>query len=161
MAESIYTQLANQNCLTPVDGKDYRHELPAGLFPTDKQFESNDQLIEWSDERGYTAKLIQKGLQKAIIEVRATFKSCKKDQVWTEEMGQANLESLEWKTVDRPNQGGSKSLDKARFTDCMAMIVKLTSAGMDKETIQDMTIGIYGEEIVADIFKQLELLKAE
>ena len=112
MAESIYTQLANQNVLTPVDGTEYRHELPAGLFPTDEIFENPEKLIDWANERGHTAKLIQKGLQKGIIEVRATFKSCPKDKVWSEEMGIKNLHGMEWKTVNRPETSMSDE-DKA------------------------------------------------
>jgi hypothetical protein len=107
MAESIYTQLANQTALTPVDGVEYRHPLPEGLFPTDKQFESEEELITWANENGFTAKLLQKGLQKAIIEVRASFKSCPKDKTWSEEMGLKNINTMTWKTVDRPVSGQS------------------------------------------------------
>ena len=159
MAESIYTQLWNQTIITPINGKDFRHALPVGLFPSPEIFESPERLIEWSNEKGYTAKLIQKGLQKGIIEVRACLKSCKKDMVWTEEMGLENLDAMEWKTVDRPNQGESKKLDKARFADCMAMILKLSENGMDHDTIKPMVLAIYGDEIVSEIFKQIETLK--
>jgi hypothetical protein len=155
MAESIYTQLENQNILTPVNGIDIRHDLPAGLFPDAETFESPENLIAWADENDYTAKLIQKGLQKAIIEVRACFKSCPKDKVWTEEMGNENLSKLEWKSVDRPNTGSSKKVDEARYTDCFNMINTMTGNGMDRETIEPMVTEIYGEEIVKAIFKAL------
>jgi hypothetical protein len=105
MAESIYTQLANQTVLTPVDGKDFRHSLPEGLFPTDKQFESEKELLAWAESNDFTYPLIQKGLQKAIIEVRAVFKSCKKDETWSEEIGQKNLDEMVWKIVTRPESG--------------------------------------------------------
>lgn len=105
MAESIYTQLANQTVLTPVEGKDFRHPLPEGLFPTDKQFESKEELLAWAEENDFTYPLIQKGLQKAIIEVRAVFKSCKKDETWTEEIGLKNIDEMVWKIVDRPISG--------------------------------------------------------
>jgi len=105
MAESIYTQLANQTALTPVDGKDFRHPLPEGLFPTDKQFESKEELLAWAEKNDYTYPLIQKGLQKAIIEVRAVFKSCKKDETWTEDIGLKNIDDMVWKIVDRPSSG--------------------------------------------------------
>jgi hypothetical protein len=107
MAESIYTQLANQTALTPVNGKDFRHPLPAGLFPTDKQFESKEELLAWAEENDYTYPLIQKGLQKGIIEVRAAFKSCKKDETWTEDIGLKNIDDMIWKIVDRPASGQS------------------------------------------------------
>lgn len=107
MAESIYTQLANQTALTPVDGKDFRHKLPTGLFPTDKQFENETELLAWAEENDFTYPLLQKGLQKAIIEVRAAFKSCKKDEVWSEELGLKNIDNMVWKIVDRPESSQS------------------------------------------------------
>ena len=158
MAESIYTQLENQTVVTPVDGVEYRHKLPSGLFPTDKQFESEEELLAWAEENDFTYPLIQKGLQKAIIEVRAAFKACKKDEKWTEEKGLANIDEMAWKIVDRPNQGGTKSLDSARFKDCMGMISKLTMKGMDNETIREMTTDIYGEDVVETIFTELAKL---
>ena len=156
MAESIYTQLENQTAITPVDGKDYTVALPSGLFPTDKQFESESELVEWADENGFTAKLIQKGLQKAIIEVRACFKSCKKDKVWSEQMGIDNLDKLEWKTVDRPNTGGTKKVTDARMNDCMVMFGTLSQSGMDKKVIKASLIAVYGDDLVETIFNTLE-----
>ena len=131
MAESIYTQLENQTVVTPVDGKDFSHPLPSGLFPTAEQFENEDELVSWADENDYTAKLIQKGLQKGIIEVRAVFKSCKKDEIWTKEMGLENLEGLEWKTVNRPKTAMSDEdkaisvLSKMSPEEIQAMLKKL------------------------------------
>ena len=107
MAESIYTQLENQTVITPVDGKDFRHTLPVGLFPTDKEFEDKESLLAWAEKNDFTYPLIQKGLQKAIIEVRAAFKAFKKDTKWTEEIGLKNVEEMVWKIVDRPASGQS------------------------------------------------------
>lgn len=112
MAESIYTQLEKGRVITPVDGKDFTHNLPADLFPTVEQFENPDKLIAWANDKGYTAKLIQKGLQKGIIEVRAAFKSCKKDDTWSEEYGQKNVDAMKWDTVDKPKTAMSDE-DKA------------------------------------------------
>jgi len=131
MAESIYTQLESQSVLTPVDGKDYRHNLPEGLFPTDKQYESKEELLAWAEENDFTYPLIQKGLQKAIIEVRAAFKACKKDATWTEEMGLANIDEMVWKIVDRPVSGQSDEqkamsiLGNMSAEDIQAMLTKL------------------------------------
>ena len=113
MAESIYAQLDKQNVITPVNGIDYDTALPTGLFPTSEVFESPDKLVDWANENSFTAKLIQKGLQKAIIEVRACFKSCPKDEVWSEEMGIKNVSEMEWKAINRPNVGGSKAVSTA------------------------------------------------
>jgi len=112
MAESIYTQLENQKITTPVNEKDYTHPLPEGLFPDDKTFEYKEGLLTWAEERDFTFRLLQKGLQKAIIEVRACFKGHKKNEIWNEDLGLANLEELTWKTVDRPETVKSNE-DKA------------------------------------------------
>ena len=132
MAESIYTQLESQSVLTPVDGTDFRHDLPVGLFPTDKQYESKEELLAWAEKNDFTYPLIQKGLQKAIIEVRAAFKSCKKDTTWTEEMGLANVEEMVWKIVDRPASGQSDEqkalsiLGKMSPAEIQEMLAKLS-----------------------------------
>jgi len=146
MAESIYTQLENQSVLTPVDGKDFRHPLPDGLFPTDKQFESKEELLAWADAHDFTYPLIQKGLQKAIIEVRAAFKSCKKDEVWSEKLGLANIEEMCWKIVDRPNQGGGKAILAAKLDAGINMARAMISAGIDKEMILASLVPVYGQD---------------
>jgi len=112
MAESIYTQLEKQEILTPVNGADYTHPLPKGLFPSDKQFEDKEALLAWAEENDFTFPLIQKGIQKAIIETRACFKACKKTEVWSKNLGLANLDDLAWKTIDRPETAKSNE-DKA------------------------------------------------
>jgi hypothetical protein len=132
MAESIYTQLESQSVLTPVEGVEFRHALPEGLFPTDKQYESKEELLAWADKNDFTYPLIQKGLQKAIIEVRAAFKACKKDATWTEEMGLANVEEMVWKIVDRPVSGQSDEqkamtlLGNMSAEDIQAILAKLS-----------------------------------
>jgi len=131
MAESIYTLLDNRTVLTPVNGKDYNHSLPSKLFPTSEQFESPEKLIAWANENNYTAKLIQKGLQKGIIEVRAAFKSCKKTEIWSNDLGEKNLQAMEWKTVNRPESGISDEnkamniLGKMSAEEIAALLAKL------------------------------------
>jgi len=95
------------------------------------------------------------GLQSGLIDIRAKFKACRKEDTWTPEYGQANVDKHEWSVAKRPNQNGKANLDKARFADCLAMIAKLTDAGMDFETIKDMTVGIYGEQVVDAIIATL------
>lgn len=155
MAESIYTQLDNQAVTTPVDGKDYVHPLPAGLFPTSEIFEDSDKLVEWANENGYTAKLIQKGLQKGIIEVRACFKSCKKDDTWTETYGLDNLKKLEWKSVDRPNVGGGKAILAAKLTAGIDMAKAMLSAGIDEKMILASLKPVYGDDGAAMIMEAI------
>ena len=112
-------------------------------------------LLEWADENDFLHAILQRGIQKFLIEIRATYKGCKKEDTWSESYGQDNVDKSKWTTVKRPNQGSTVALDKARFKDCMDMIVQLTENGMDSETIKTMTVGIYGEEIVTAIFEAI------
>ena len=162
--QSIYETLATRTTETsvPAMGKDEQgktilvpHTIPENLFPSDKVFENKDDLIEWADERDYLFPLLQMGVQSGLIDIRAKFKACKKEDTWTPEYGQANVDKHEWTVAKRPNQNGKVSLDKARFADCLAMIAKLTDAGMDFETIKNMTVGIYGEQVVDAIIETL------
>jgi len=163
--QSIYETLATRTTETsvPAMGKDEQgktilvpHTIPKNLFPSDKVFENKDDLIEWADERDYLFPLLQMGLQSGLIDIRAKFKACRKEDTWSPEYGQDNINKHEWTPCKRPNQGGKVSLDKVRFEDCMAMIAKLTTTGMDFNTIREMTTGIYGEEIVNAIIETLK-----
>jgi hypothetical protein len=170
MAESIFTVLATRQTSTtvPFMGKDDNgktisvpHTIPDELFPTDEEFESPEKLIAWSNETDCTFEMLQKGIGKALIEVRAKFKAPKlgKDKApdtWTPEYGQENVNAMEWTPVKRPNQGNTKSVDAARYKDCMDMIVQLTENGMDVKTIKTMTTKIYCENIVEAIFDAMK-----
>lgn len=156
MSESIYVQLEKRRAITPVNGQDYDAPLPDELFPTAEQFEDKIALVAWAKEIDKEAELIQSGLQKKIIELRAAFKSCPKDHIWDEEMGNKNVAAMEWKYVSRPNVGSKKNVDEARYADCLAMIGQLTASGMEKDQISTITIGIYGAEVVTAIFETLE-----
>ena len=156
MAESIYTQLENQAVVTPVDGKDYIHPLPFGLFPTNEQFEDKAKLIAWAKEIGKEAELIQSGLQKKIIEVRAVFKSTKKDEIWTEAKGLENVAKMEWKTVDRPNSGGGKAVLAAK----LQAGFEIAQAMKDNKASQELlimaltpTYGTEGAQAIIDALK--------
>jgi hypothetical protein len=155
MAESIYTQLENQSVTTPVDGKDYNHPLPDGLFPTAEIFENDEKLIAWANENKFTAKLIQKGLQKGIIEVRACFKSCKKDDVWSESYGLDNLAKMEWKSVDRPNQSGGKAIAAAKLEAGINMAQAMAKAGIDENMILASLTPVYGDDGASAIMKAI------
>jgi len=156
MAESIYTQLDNGKVITPVDGKDYTHSLPLHLFPSAEQFEDADKLIAWADENDFTAKLIKKGLQKAIIEVRAVFKACKKDATWTEEMGIAQVNKMQWESVDRPNQGGGKAVTAAKLEAGINMARAMKAAGIGLDMILASLTPVYGEAGSKVIMAEIE-----
>ena len=157
MAKSIYTTLDELNTTTSVPGfgDSIEHTIPRELLPTAKEFENEEQLLDWAEVSGCLHSCLQKGIQKFLIEIRATFKGCKKSDEWTEDYGQNNVDKMEWSITNRPNVGGAKKLDEARFKDCMELIAKLTENDMDIETIKTMTIGIYGDDVVSAIFEAL------
>jgi len=121
MAQSIYTTLATRKTLTTVpflgkdeNGKTIRVEqtIPDELFPTDQEFESPEKLEEWARETGCLFAMMQMGVEKALIESRAKFKMPKKgknDQPdeWSPEMGQENVDNMEWKPMKRPGQSNN------------------------------------------------------
>ncbi len=170
MAESIFTVLETRNTSTTVPflGKDedkktisIPHTIPDELFPTDEEFESSEKLIAWATETDCMFEMLQKGVGKALIEVRAKFKAPKKGKdkapdTWDAEYGQANVDAMEWTPIKRPNQAGTKSIDAARYKDCMDMIVQLMESGMDNEMIETMTTKIYGESIVTAILNAMK-----
>ena len=156
MSESIYTQLENQTVVTPVNGKEFIHPLPSGLFPTAEQFEDKAKLIAWAKEIGKEAELIQSGLQKKIIEVRAVFKSVKKDEIWTETKGLENVAKMEWKTVDRPNATGGKVIAKAKLEAGIAMAQAMRTAKIADKTIMQALVPVYGDDGAKAIMAEIK-----
>lgn len=138
MAKSIYEILADHKTTTSVPGygSEVEHTIPADLFPSPEQFEDGEQLLDWANENGFTHALLQKGIQKGLIDIRATFKSCKKDEEWSEQLGQANVDSYEWKITERPNQKGSKAISKAVMETGTKMAKAMQDAGIDASVIE-------------------------
>ena len=106
MAKSIFETLATLTTETTVQGfGEVNHNLPKELFPTDEQFEDGVQLLAWAEENGYTHALLQMGLQKGLIDIRAKFRFVKKNDTWTPEYGQKNVDSHKWEVTERPKSG--------------------------------------------------------
>lgn len=158
MAKSIFETLDTLQTETsvPSTGKSVEHSLPRKLFPTSEEFESAESLLAWSNENGYTHALLQAGLQKGLIDCRATFKACKKDDTWSSEYGQKNVDAMTWDVTKRPNPAGTKAVDNARYNDCLKMIGNMCIAKMPTEQIKQIAIPVYGEELVDTIFTFLE-----
>ena len=110
MAKSIYEILntLTTNTSVPGHGDEIEHTIPENLFPDDSTFEDADDLLDWANDNGFTHALLQKGLQKGLIDARATFKACKKNDTWSSSYGQANVDKMEWSITNRPNQGNKK-----------------------------------------------------
>ena len=169
MAKSIYEILNTLETETSVpaikdkNGKIIRenfgevtHTIPAELFPDDKVFENADDLLEWAETSGFTHALLQKGLQKGLIEIRAIFKACKKDDVWTPEYGQKNVDATDWEITTRPNQTGGKAIAAAKLQAGIEMAKAMQVTGVDLETIQASMVSVYGDSGAASIMESLK-----
>lgn len=115
MAKSIYEVLNDLTTGTSVpqikDDKgnilrenygDVSHTIPRHLLPTAEEFENEEQLLEWAEVNNCLHSCLQKGVQKFLIEIRATFKGCKKSDTWNESYGQDNVDAMTWTTTKRP-----------------------------------------------------------
>jgi hypothetical protein len=163
MAKSIFEVLDTLETETsvPAIGKTVSHKLPRELFPTAEEFENSVKLQNWAmlngGPNGCLHACLQKGIQKFLIDVRASFKSCKKDEEWNEILGQSNVNAMKWEITERPKQGGSgKAISNARYTDCMTSIGEMTLLAIPKESIRKIVIKTYGEALVAECFSALE-----
>ena len=147
MAKSIYEILADLTTTTSVPGysDEVEHTIPGNLFPDDKTFEDADALLEWSNENGFTHALLQKGIQKGLIEARATFKSCKKADTWSPEYGQKNVNEMKWEVTNRPNQGSNKAVLAAKLTAGIDMAKAMRGAGLSDELILASLKPVYGD----------------
>ena len=106
MAKSIFETLATMTTETSVQGfGEVEHTLPRELFPSDEVFENGNELLAWAEKHGYVHALLQQGIQKGLIDCRAKFRSCKKNETWTPELGQQNVNSHKWEVTERPKSG--------------------------------------------------------
>lgn len=105
MSKSIYLTLDDLQTTTSVPGfgDSIKHTIPRALLPTAEQFEKEEELLKWAEVSGCLHSCLQKGIQKFLIEIRATFKGCKKADEWTESYGQDNVNKMEWAITNRPN----------------------------------------------------------
>lgn len=169
MAKSIFDILATRSTETsvPSQGKDekgnaltFEHILPDELFPTDKEYESSELLLEWAEQCGYTHAILQRGVQKFLIEARATFKGCKKTDTWTPAYGQANVDKMKWSVVKRPNQGKNhEAIAKAVLAETVSnMQLMIDAAGLDKNKITTVLNDKFdgNNDIVTAIISQLK-----
>ena len=124
------------------------HSISRDLFPTSEQFESEQFLMEWAETSGFTHAILQRGVQKFLIETRATFKGCKKNDIWSPEYGQANVDKMEWTTVKRPNQSGDKTaIAKAILTENLATYqMMIDVANMTEDQLTDVLLEKYNQE---------------
>ena len=169
MAKSIFETLDSLQTETSVpeikgnDGKiirknmgNVKHTLPRTLFPVAEIFEDGDKLLAWSNENGYTHALLQAGIQQGLIDCRAKFKSCKKDETWTPELGQEQVDSMTWEITKRP-QGNNiaKIKGQAELAAGIKLAHAMKEAKVSDGVILASLIPVYGEEIAKEILASL------
>ena len=148
MAKSIYEILNDLNTTTSVPdfGSEISHTIPRKLLPTAEQFEKEKSLLEWAEDNDCVHSCLQKGVQKFLIEIRATFKGCKKDDDWSEDYGQANVDKMEWSVTNRPNQTGGKAILKAKLEAGIEMAQAMKNAGLANDMILASLVPVYGDD---------------
>ena len=155
MAKSIFEILADLTTETSVPemGKTIEHTIPRKLFPEPETFDNAEKLLAWTEENNYTHALLQMGLQKGLIDVRAKFKSCKKDDTWTPEYGQANVDSHKWETTERPNAAANKKVSEAVLAVGRKMADAMRATGQPEGVIFAALAGVYGEAVTKELLK--------
>ena len=155
MAKSIFEILGDLQTETSVPEikETVQHTIPRSLFPTAEEFENEEKLLTWARANGYVHALLQMGLQKGLIDVRAKFKSCKKDDTWTPDYGQANVDSHKWEITERPNAAANKKVSEAVLAVGRKMVDAMRSTGQPEEIIFAALSGVYGEAVTKELLK--------
>ena len=158
MAKSIFETLDSLQTETsvPAIGKNVEHTLPRSLFPVAETFEDAAKLLAWADENNFTHALLQAGIQKGLIDCRAKFKACKKDETWTPEMGQAAVDCMKWETVQRPKENNiAKIKGQAELDAGIKLASAMKTAGVPDGVILASLTPVYGEETAKMILASL------
>ena len=121
MAQSIFVTLDTLKTETsvPAIGKNVEHTLPRTMFPTSEQFSDEQKLLAWATENNCLHACLQKGIQGKLIDARATFKACKKNDTWSTEYGQKNVDAMKWESAERP--AGAKT-DEQKAIEALAKL---------------------------------------
>lgn len=148
MAKSIFAILDDLTTETSVPGfgSEIQHTIPRNLFPTSEIFESEDKLLEWARNNNCLHALLQMGLQKGLIDCRAKFKACKKNDQWSEAYGQANVDSHEWSITERPNAKASKAINQAVLNKGIEMAKAMILASVPESAILSALTAAYGND---------------
>lgn len=157
MAQSIFEILDSLQTTTsvPGHGAEVAHSLPRSLFPTSEQFDDGEKLLTWANENGYTHALLQQGIQKGLIDCRAKFKACKKDDEWSINYGQTNLNAHKWEVVNRPNSG-NKKINEAILSVGIKIASAMKIAGLPEETILSTLGDTYGKDVAKQLLDSIK-----
>lgn len=151
-SQSIFTLLDTLETETSVPGqtpKMQKHTLPREQFPSSKQFEDEDLLVEWARKTGCLHSVLQKGIQKHLIDCRARFKACKKTETWSNGMGQKQVDEYKWEVMTRPQVKVTVSdiQAQANVKAGKVMVTVLRSQGKSDEEIRTLLNMVYPNEI--------------
>ena len=151
-SQSIFTLLDTLETETSVPGqtpKMQKHTLPREMFPSSKQFEDENELVEWARSNNCLHACLQKGIQKHLIDSRAKFKACKKGETWTNEMGQRQVDEYKWEIMTRPQVKVTVSdiQAQANIKAGMVMLSVLRAQGKSDEEIRTLLNMVYPNEI--------------
>lgn len=103
--KTTYQTLNEQKTETSVphySDDNVQHDLPTDMFPDGETYVDASRLEAWARDTGNMHAMLQLGVQQGLIKVRATFKSKKKDQDWSPEVGQAQVDIWEWPVQSKP-----------------------------------------------------------
>jgi len=159
MAKSIYDILNDLETETSVpDFGILKHTLPRELLPTAEQFEDSEQLLEWAKDNDCIHSALQKGIQKFIIDLRATFKAVKKDEKWDIEKGQKAVNNAKWTITKRPNVNDKETIKRQAIFDANMNMAKALNdtEGVTEEMILTTLTASCGAELAKEIIDKLE-----
>ena len=151
-SQSIFTLLDTLETETSVPGqvpKMQKHSLPREQFPSSKQFEDEDLLVEWARKTGCLHSVLQKGIQKHLIDCRARFKACKKDVTWTNNLGQKQVDEYKWEVMTRPQAKVTVSdiQAQANIKAGKVMLTVLKAQNKSDKEIKELLAMVYPNEI--------------
>lgn len=131
MAKSIFEILDTLETETsvPAVGRNVSHNIPRSQFPTAEEFESAEKLEAWARETGLMHACLQSGIQKRLIDIRAIFKSEKKGETWSAEIGQKKVNESEWTITERPKTSTAKI---TTVEDALSVLSKLSPEALAK-----------------------------
>ena len=151
-SQSIFILLDTLETETSVPGqvpKMQKHTLPREQFPSSKQFEDENSLLEWARKTGCLHSCLQKGVQKHLIDTRARFKACKKNEIWSNDLGQKQVNAFGWEVMTRPQVKATISdiQTQANIKAGLVMVSVLRAQNKSDEEIRTLLAMVYPNEI--------------
>ena len=155
-SESIFTILENGQTLTMVQGEGYQTMVLPTTMPSAEQFETDGMLYDWAEEQGITHAILQKGIQKHLIDLRAKFRQVKKNETWRLDTAQDNVDEMEWSVVTKPNQSNPAMVKANAMREAgLKMAQAMQAVRVDNDTILASLTAVYGADVASAILDNL------